>query len=323
MSTAVLRGLRGLRGIRLLRLLRIVRILKISRFSLILEDVCFYFGQSWLSIASTIIRCLVSMFLVAHVGGCVWYLIGRMSLDGGSQSWLTYIDAGLASNRGDTYSMSLHYTLAHLAAAPVDGKVGPQNVLERVFSMFAIFTSLLILGTAISQISQTVQDIQKSESAKADVRRELRQYFKTTDTPVEISTRALHFVEGTFKKRRAAVLSESISDLLSESLLAELALTTHSKHIIGHPLFEILFEQFDDVYLAICIALGCTDYAPNDVVFKAGTRSAGLYIMVHGAYFLEGKQNRRFGVADNPSWFSEVSLFAQTLHKSKLVCKSF
>lgn len=317
---------RALRSARVLRALRIVRILKLRKFTQIIEDLCFRHDQGWLALAATIFKTLLTVILAAHVGACIWYGVGKTNLDSGNPSWLSFLyrehGPGAASELGETYSMALHYVLAHLTAAPVDGKMNTENVYERFVAMAFIVTSLLILGTAISKISQTMHELNKMESELADTKREMRRYFKAMSTPIELSCRILHFVEESQKRTYTLALSPKMINVLSEPLALEVILNARSRYIISHPLFHLLSQYFKPVFVATCTAFEGTVYANNDVVFQADTWAAGLYVMAQGMYYLKcrDEDSRTF---DKPGWFSEVSLFARTLHQSTLVSIHF
>jgi len=218
--------------------------------------------------------------------------------------------------------MAIHYVLAHLTAAPVDGKVTSMNVYERIFTMFNIVASLLVLGTVISKISQTIQEIHRAESDHSDARCRLRKYFQAMDTQADLSMRVLHFIHGMFKNQRDSVLDPTVMQLLSPSLAAELIVNARSKYLVIHPLFGMIEELFDVVYIEVCNAFDGAMYAEQEVVFKAGTWSVGLHLLVHGECVLLEK-NTDETTASCPAWFSEISLFARILHKSTLVSVSF
>lgn len=164
---------RSARAVRLLRMLRVLRILKMGRLSHVLEDICFHYDQGWLVLSSAIVKALVTIVLVAHVCACAWYLLGRLNEDRGERSWIGPIRDNspfLLEDTDGSYSLALQWVLGYLTGASVDGTIAPQNTLERVFVMFIIVGSLLILGTAISKISQTIYELNKLESDHAETK---------------------------------------------------------------------------------------------------------------------------------------------------------
>ena len=91
----------------------------------------------------------------------------------------------------DQYTWSLNYALGHLTATPVDARVMPHNVLERCYTIFSIVCSLMVLGTAISKLAATFEELNKVSSEAATTRRQLRGYLKASETPAELAARVI------------------------------------------------------------------------------------------------------------------------------------
>ena len=107
------------------------------------------------------------------------------------------------------------------------------------------------------------------------------------------------------------MLDPAVAQLLSDSLTRELTLNARGKYIIIHPLFAMISANFDVIYLTVCAAFSSSMHTTDDVVFKDGTWSAGLYIMARGKYKLISVDAEEH--FDHTACFSEVGLFARTL----------
>ena len=101
-----------------------------------------------------------------------------------------------------------------------------------------------------------------------EIKMDLRRYFKAMGTSVELSYRALRFAEESYNMNCTLVLKTSIVGLLSESLAAEIVLSSRNRYLLIHPFFRLLSHAFGQMYITVCNSFGGVLYASGDVVFE-------------------------------------------------------
>ena len=106
-------------------MVRLIRILNMGRLSRITDGFCFKSDQGRPVHSTTIVEALVSIVLMAHNLGCVSDFVGKTMMDAGHPNWLDPLDPDMLRTTAEAYSISLHWTLGHSTAAPVDSTVAP------------------------------------------------------------------------------------------------------------------------------------------------------------------------------------------------------
>lgn len=332
LPTDIMAVSRGMRSLRALRLVRALRLIKVSKLSLTLEDVFSNYGRRGVILVVAVIKTFSLIFLTAHFLTCAWYSLGVYGGRAGSDSWINLIVGFEDFSPRSQYLHSYHWVLGHLTAAPVDGNVAPQNDLERVFTVTMITSSLLVLGTGISKMSNTILELNRMNSETTDTKRSLQRYLQASGAPAMLSVRVIRFVLHARQRERALFLDSSLRALLSVSLDSDIIVCQREKYLLIHPLFCLIKDLHPQVLLEICKAFTPLVFSDQDVAFTAGTWSETLYITVHGVYELQGsvrstsdmwRNVNKIQTFDEPTVFSETSLFARVIHQSTLKAITF
>merc|ERR1712232_615645 len=117
---------------------------------------------------------------MAHFAACAWYAIGQVPTRladadpyDPTPAWIDLIYDFQNLGFSQQYIRSFYWVLGHLAAAPVDAQISPQNVLERIFTVSLILCSLLVLGVSISKMSNTVSVLSRQNAEAIDTKLKL------------------------------------------------------------------------------------------------------------------------------------------------------
>ena len=87
-----------------------------------------------------IVKYIALMFLLAHICACVWFVIGRVSMDAGKSSWR---DNYTGASRYQLYIASLYWSVATVFTTGY-GDIIAENEDEQIASIVAIF-----IGTCV------------------------------------------------------------------------------------------------------------------------------------------------------------------------------
>eukprot|EP00439_Symbiodinium_sp_Y106_P002648 s6235_g1.t1 len=325
--------LKSLRALRILRAFRLLRLLKMSRLSVVIEEASVAAGRQWLVLVVAIVNTTLTMVLCAHVLACGWYLLGRDSFD--QRSWLelgniTELDGPIQ------YVHALQWVLMPPSPPPVSN----DNVAERLYCIFIMGSTVVIIGSALSKITGTLAELRTINSEGSKRRREVRQYLHAQHVSMELTSRIMRFVDYKLGRQSSVALDAS---LLSPSLVIELQVSQRGAQLAPHPLFGIIREAFPEVFAAICGAVEKHVFGKMETVFAADSWANYMWITTTGR-FLHAEvtdEIRDAGSVASPSlsadgtcldwnvilageWFAEAALFAEAVtHDSTLRAETF
>lgn len=315
---------RSARALRLLRLMRLVRLLKMSRNSQTIDDTVGMAGVAGMILVVALVKTFIGIFVCAHLISCAWYYIGRLSIDEGRQSWI--LTSNIESETvGHQYLHALHWVFGQFTPAPV--QIQPGCALERGFNILVIIFSLLVMGSSVSKVTGTIQQLNAMNSEKQRKRLEIRQYMSANKIPIELSSRIMSFANHKLEGQCQVSLDKS---LMSEALQKELTMFQRSSGLCVHPMLQMLDTFFEHVFCDVCGVTAHCLYGKEEVVFSTGSWAEGLVVTVNGEYLLQAEINAGHRAnqvlekkVDQPTWFAEASMFCRMVHTSTLTAQSF
>jgi len=340
------------RFVRSLRALRIVRAFRLSAVRETLDELMFKFGIDRLLLILNVGQTILSIFVLAHISSCAWYFLGRAQMSAGSASWLeSFVEAGAL----DEYLHSVHYALGHLLGGPVNPHVMPTTDAEHFFSVAMIAGSVVVVGTFVSKMTNSIADLHRGRLEAMDTKRKLSQVLRASGADADLSSRILKFGMHCHDRRASLSVEGSVMQLLSQALASELTVCQRSRYFVEHALLNRLRGRFPEIFARICGAFVANIFADSDIVFRPGTLSDCLYITARGQFMLTtpikhwrrlqrrcehcgddargAKDKRRVEATNNGDavvthlngvhWLCEVSMFATAVHKSELRTASF
>lgn len=314
------KAVRTARSLRMLRLLRLVRVLKMTAQGVKLEATVGLAGVSGMILVVALVKTFSVIFVSAHVISCVWFYLGRLNFEAGNGSWL---DIGKLQGKavGDQYLHALHWVLCQFTPAPID--FGPGCSTERAFNILVIGFSLLVMGSSIQKVTQTIKEINTMNSEKQRKRLEIRQYMFENDIPITLSSRIMCFANHSLQNQCRVALD---SALISEALQKELTMFQRATGLCVHPLLKLLSDVFEHVFCDICGATTHALYGKDELVFEAGSVGEGLVVTMSGEYRLQFDTSASALEPisfKEPAWFAEIGVFCRMLHCSTLLAESF
>ena len=175
-NQSLLMGSKFIRIIRVVRTLRLIRLLKLNDLvRLVEEHVSTGYTQS-VQLVAAVVKSVVAIMFSVHLLGCFWYYVGRAELESGDDNnWL--IQSRLSeAEMVEQYLACCHWILGQFTPAPMNIHAG--SLAERVYNIFVIFFSLLVMGSSISRVSASIQAAIKIKSEATDRRRQVTQYLR-------------------------------------------------------------------------------------------------------------------------------------------------
>lgn len=318
-AAGFLQPLRSARYLRVLRMVRILRILKAGKVNVMLENLVIAMGRQWLILAFTVGKMLMAIGLVTHILTCLWFWLGKLVHEEGiRKSWLdlanvTELDLGLQ------YAHSASWILL----PPSPPTLEPDSRVERLASLMCFVTTVLVIGSALSILTGTLNEIRQVNNERSKKRRELRIFLQTRRVPTELLMRVMSYAD--YKIARHSPVSYD-SSLISPMLEAELAIVNFGNILTEHPVFNMVRTLFPNIFADLCNSLEKRYFCEMEYVFHAGTLVEMMYITSHGTFSLmkDKKASKVNTFTDERHYFGEVALYVEAaLHPFALQTASF
>jgi len=318
-NAGYLQPLRSARYLRVFRSVRILRVMKSRKMNVRLENWVIGFGQQNLVLAFNVLRMLLSILLTAHLLACTWFGVGKFVSQTG-ESWIDV--AGVGSSSGPVQYLHSLSWVVQPPSVPELGVLHTDSLLERIVSIMMVVVTVLVIGSALSLLTGTLQEIRTINNQRSRKRRELRTYLHSQSAPTELVMRIMSFAD--YKLDRHSPVNYD-RDLISPLLVAELAVWQKGHLMRGHPLFALTSEAFPKVFADICGALKKELYYEGESAFLAGLLAESMYITSHGSFVVYdsfGQELEKF--SNTQQFFSEVALYVDTvMHNCTLTIETF
>ncbi|CAE6961526.1 Hcn4 [Symbiodinium natans] len=315
------RSLRTARYLRALRSFRVLRIVKDDRVNAMLENIVIAMGRQWLILAFNVMKMLAWIGCTAHLLACAWWGVGMLHVATGN-SWIDY--AGVTQSSG--YVQYIH-ALAWILQPPSPPELSvlaPNSFAERLVSILLVVVTVLVIGSSLSLLTGTLQEIRTISNERSRKRRELRTYLHAQAAPTELIMRIMSFAD--YKLERHSPVSFD-PDLISPLLAAELAMFQKGHLMMDHPLFSLIRSAFPKVFADICCALEKQLFYEGESVFVVGLLAKGMYITSHGSFCVRAASGSEEGTerfTGDYHFFAEAALFADAVvHDCTLDIETF
>ncbi|CAJ1426257.1 unnamed protein product, partial [Effrenium voratum] len=306
-------GHRFARVVRVVRTLRLVRLLKLNVLMRVLEDQLSLGYTQAVQLTSAVIKSMLIIMFAVHALGCTWYYVGRAEVESANgPNWLSSANMVL-SNMEDQYLASCHWVLCQFTPAPVS--IHAQNSRERVYNILVIFFSLLVMGSAISRVSASIQAAIKMNSEAQDRRRHVTQYLKLNKVSLGLQIRVLRFVDHNLSKLSAVQLDER---LLSDTLKDELYMDRRGPLLRLHPMYDFMSKISPKAFTKLCGMLKLAIFEDREVIFTRLTPARGMYITAPGRYIRNAGHMDQKISSKSHTFYAEISLFVKVEHRLTL-----
>ncbi|CAJ1432771.1 unnamed protein product [Effrenium voratum] len=312
----VLQPLRSARYLRLLRSLRILRLMKAGKINVILENLVISMGRQWLILTFTVGKMLMTIFMVAHILACSWFGLGKVVSGMGSSSWIDIADVQEA-----TLSIQYIHAMQWIITPPSPAPLATESGLERFAILMTVVITVLVIGTSLSLLTGTLQEIRQVNNERSKKRRELRIFLQTKAAPTELVMRVMSYADYKMARHSPIAYDES---LISPKLEAELATFQRGSFLEEHPIFWLTLTFFPNVFADLCRSLEKQLYCEGEVVFHMGALAEMMYMSSHGDFAVGTEAKGEFHFSGPHRYFSEVALYVEAvMHDCRLSARSF
>ncbi|CAE7555002.1 eag [Symbiodinium sp. CCMP2592] len=281
-----------IRSFRFLRTLRLLRLLKLQKLLAMVYDLI---DSEFTFIMFTCIRLIFFIVVLNHCIACVWYWVGKSSLEGGYDSWMNIggvpiIEASFPYR----YTTSMHWSLTQFTPASME--ISARNTGERVFSIMILFFALIVFSSVIGQVTSSMMSLQNMQALRDEFTGQQQKAVLAPpalpersqgEVPKKSRSRIIRFLEQRVPKESQKVQQRDIKilSLLSEPLKDLLAWELHRRLLGRHRLFYILHGAIEAMMMRVCsVAVSESTLAEQDELFRAGESASHMTFVLSGHF---------------------------------------
>ena len=313
--------LAALRYARIVRAFRLLRLLKMSKLQDILQEIAASTGRQWIMLVIAIVNTTFMILVVAHMLTCAWFWLGKATeAEGLYLSWIQR--SAQEENYEEKLSIYVQYlhSLRYVMNSPSPPDISPESGYERLFDIFSYVFTLAVIGSAVSAIAGTLQELKAMNEASARQKREIRIYLTGQNASFELVSRIMKFVDYKLQKMSMVTFDPT---LISSTLQTELFVGQRSKFLERLPILNLASELYPDVFASVCAALSKNVYEQKEYIFVTGAWSTALHITTTGCFLYMDSESSSQEL-EGEFWFGELSLYSeQTIHNSTLSARTF
>ena len=184
-------------------------------------------------------------------------------------------------------------------------------------------TTVLVIGSALSILTGTLNEIRQVNSERSKKRRELRIFLQNRLVPTELLMRIMSYAD--YKMTRHSPIAYDTT-LISPMLEAELATSQFGSVLTSHPLLGFISSMYPSVFAECCRSLHKLFFCEGEAVFDEGSMAEKMYITSHGKFKLtaDSLQSDDVTFDDDSQYFAEISLYVEAvMHGYSLNTDSF
>eukprot|EP00929_Paragymnodinium_shiwhaense_P036763 TRINITY_DN19679_c0_g1_i1.p1 TRINITY_DN19679_c0_g1~~TRINITY_DN19679_c0_g1_i1.p1 ORF type:complete len:1213 (+),score=273.59 TRINITY_DN19679_c0_g1_i1:134-3772(+) len=313
------------RTVRLIRTVRLVRLLRAPQISKAISELVPLTEQ--VSLTTSIAKGMLLFFWIAHIVACIFYLIGIVTMDGGS--WISkgefqgLRDEDLASK----YTVSLFWSIRAFS-----GEVSTvENIEERIFACCVLFLAFLVSAAYVGSITTSMTRLQLIASEQSSKVAVLRRFLMDNHISRPLALRVQRNATHAMNEQKSNTLESNVEllALCSTPVMMELHFEIHFHIISEHPFFLAYHSVNPAGIKKVChTAVTTMSYHTGDILFNAlevPSEPKMMFVMSGSVMYHLERQNdntRKRAQVPKGSWLSEGCLWAEWRHQGTAKCQN-
>ena len=294
--------------IKVFGLIYLLRLKNLSRAISRFEEFCFC--DENMSNVISFVRLLINILLFSHWAACLWKLLGTYDPEHG---WLAAYNID-TQNGFHQYIYSLYYVVVVINTVGF-GDIVSQTIIEKIFTIFFIYTACVMFAYTINRIGMIVQNINKNEKDFKKTMNAINGYMNFKNIGFELKIKIRNYLEYIWQAEKMQNLNETqeIINRLSKSLKEELLLNANEFTLKKLPVFYKNFSE-GSLRKMVCEMIE-VNLTPEDIVYHENQLyDENLYIIRDGEVELKiqsPKNNRptTIRILKKGDYFGELSFF--------------
>eukprot|EP00929_Paragymnodinium_shiwhaense_P088753 TRINITY_DN4906_c0_g1_i2.p1 TRINITY_DN4906_c0_g1~~TRINITY_DN4906_c0_g1_i2.p1 ORF type:complete len:902 (+),score=121.85 TRINITY_DN4906_c0_g1_i2:87-2792(+) len=273
--------LKNARVLRYLRMARVIRLLRLAKFNMHLQEALAHVNSQTLLVSLGMVKLMIYLMLVSHVNACLWFAVGDLD----ERGWTTKFGVQTKPNSehpgGYRYLMSMHWALTQFQGT--SDVLPGDTVLERVYCVFAVIASLLILSSFVSTLTNMMMQLQQMSAEKNKNFRKVIQYLNYNECSHALTIRVKKYVDWREKIFSRICDDSMVASILPDQFMMDIHFERRAPQLRAH----VFFGQFVNVYprltRRLChVALKPSMPAPMECLFVSAEIAHKMYFVIDG-----------------------------------------
>jgi hypothetical protein len=274
--------MRGGKAVKAFRVLRVLRILRMRKLREVLQAFDEFVNSQYFTIIISMVMNVASILFISHLMGCVWFLIGEVSIPS-YPSWVKHYDFQ-DKDWEYQYLTSLHWSITQFT--PGSMSVQPQNILERGFAILVLVAGMIIFSSIVSSITAATNGLKSMNSRYRNEIWRMRKFCKENQISQELLQAIMRYSENFIMPKMAKVNIKEVDLLmyLPKKLHMQVMLEMWGKHLEVHPLFKKLKHR--DALADLCTTCVEEVVVDNgDTLFVSSQQAHSMHFVLSGKLF--------------------------------------
>jgi len=272
-------------------------------------------NSEFFSIIKSMVLNVVSILVISHFVGCLWFFLGTQKFTG-YDSWVYFYHFEVEAWEYQ-YLTSVHWSLTQIT--PGSMHVQPHNVGERSFAILVLVLGMVIFSSIVSSITAATTQLKNINAKYERQRWSIRRFFRERQISVQLTTRVTRYSDTNVKPkmRQVAVTEVELIKHLPKSMYMDVMLELYDQDLEVHPLFLTLSKMSKIVMQKICTnVLEIKNLAEGDVLFHFGESAESMYFVVRGdlLYGHGPEANGKCTKIRRKQWICEAVLWTPWVH---------
>lgn len=301
---------------KLTRMLRLTHLLHVFRDNPVVKFIQRLVGQSRLA---SVAKFALMLLLLAHLLGCVWYLVAALSDDPLENTWLSRREHLLSKPAFSHWINSVYFILTVFTSVGF-GDIHPENSSEVLFGIVIMMIGAVINSVIVSEVIAVVTRV---DGVNAEIRKK-REAIQSYGTQVDLrdanfESRCVKFAELSTAAKYADRASKPKADLdwkllwevirdMPSDMKHSLLKSAYSGILVQNKFFKVSRHDATSLALLASSHLHHCDFEAGQKVYQLGDQPMGLLLIQSGNLAHVAVPTERGGVSDIKVSFGELDV---------------
>ena len=296
---------------RLYRLFKILKLLKLFRFvrSHYLESLTT--SPKFKSTASRIVGFLLTLVLIVHISGCLWFYIGKID-DDQSANWIFRYRIDDLSDY-DKYIASIYFVFTTLTTVGY-GDITPLTNTEKFFTMILMVFGVGYYSFVIGSLSSSIKNSDQTALAIKTKYQGFKEFSKIIQLSPDIVSRVKHFIKLNLYKtytenNHIEVILKDLPSNLREDLM-----TFMNSDIVNK--FDYFKEKPKNFVNGLINHMILYSYSYMETLYEENEIPEEVHFIKSGRVMMKIRDDLIFRTFNEGSYFGEIEIFEDTYRDS-------
>ncbi|KAF4758362.1 hypothetical protein FOZ63_009137, partial [Perkinsus olseni] len=227
-----------------------------------------------------VLKLVSALLVMCHWGACLWWLVGKLSIEDHDISWITAMDM-VDATRAQQYVAAMYFMTTTLTTVGY-GDVTPETHVERLFCIFAEIVAGNVFALFSGLLCALMLTYDESGSQYRAKLKDAMRYMNKHKLESSLRIRVRHFLHQLFENQTNLESRRALVEFLrtSESLQRDVYVGLMGKMLKRYSWFRGLSHEILGKVCSVCEDLY---YAPTDVMIYASEDADGMYFVVRGS----------------------------------------